>query len=353
MIVYCCVIIGLLFLILINESKRYRNASGNPVVTKGVAFCIIALLALVAGLRYNVGTDYYNYYKGYEVFKRSPLELNDEPGIRLIARLAAIIYDDPATMMFLAAVITVVLMTVTIFRYSDCYWLSILLYIFLCSWHGCFNGVRQYLAASILFAGHGAIRERKLWKWAIIVFIASMFHVTAVVGILFYFYPRIKLSLKNAIITLMGVFVGINIYDKIFSFIGFLKNDTFDFEGVGSGYLLNSISPLRIAVAWIPVLFFFMFKKFYNTKEEKINFYVNMSLLHAALMTMVMNSTYLGRIGIYTGIFNTLTWPILVKRVEPISRRVLIVCMLGLYAVYWSTEAMGASLVNFQWIFQR
>ena len=78
-----------------------------------------------------------------------------------------------------------------------------------------------------------------------------------------------------------------------------------------------------------------------------------MTLLNATLMTMAMNSAYLGRVGIYTGIYNTITWPILMKKVSPKNRKILIPLMLGLYAIYWSTEARGADLVNFHWIFER
>ena len=48
-------------------------------------------------------------------------------------------------------------------------------------------------------------------------------------------------------------------------------------------------------------------------------------------MTVAMNSTYLGRIGIYTGVYNTLTWPFLIKKVEPRSRKILILIMLFFY----------------------
>lgn len=355
MIVYYTVIVSMLVLAAIdfqtsNESCYYM---GYRKMQKWTAFLMIATLALVAGLRYNVGTDYYNYYASYDYFKSVSLQLNDEPGIKIFARIASFIYDDPGTMMFLAAVITVILMTVTIIRNSEMCWLSMMLYILLCCWHGCFNGVRQYLAAAVLFAGHCFIKERKLVYWCIIVFIACMFHITAVVGIVFYFFPKAEISLKQVVFSIIFIYAGIKVYDKIFGFIGFLKSDTFDFTGVGSRYLTNSISPFRIAVAWVPLIFFWIFNKYYNKKNDKFKFYLNMSLLHATFMTTAMHSAYLGRIGIYTGVYNTLIWPLLIKKVEHRSQRLLIGIMLFFYFLYWRTEATGATLVNFRWLFQR
>lgn len=355
MIVYYTVIISICVLAMIDfqTSNEHCYVMGYRKMQKWIASIIIVILSLVAGLRYNVGTDYHNYYVSYNDFKNVSLQLNDEPGIKVIARIASFIYDDPGTMMFLAAVITVILLTVTIVRNSEMCWLSLMLYVLLCCWHGCFNGVRQYLAAAILFAGHYFIKEKKLVFWCMVVFVASMFHVTAVIGLVFYFFPRIKISFKQIVLSIIFIYIGMQAYDRIFGFIGFLKSDTFDFVGQGSGYLTNSISPFRILVAWVPVIFFWIFNRYYNKEEEKFKFYINMSLLHAIFMTAAINSTYLGRIGIYTGVYNTLTWPLLIKKVEPRSQKILIIIMLFFYFLYWHTEASGSTLVNFRWIFQR
>ncbi len=349
MFVYYLVLAGLTGLIFLDHIRIYNYHKKNQ---KLVFFLMVMLLALVAGLRYNVGTDYYNYYLSYDYFKTASLAINDEPGIKFIARIAMVIYDDPRTMLFLASVITVVLMATTVLKNSDLYWLSILLYVFLGCWHGCFNGVRQYLAAAILFAGHCFIKERKFWQYLIVVFLASMCHVTAVVGVIFYFYPLIKISIRNILISVSLGVAGIYLYDAIFSLIGFLKSDTFDFTGVGSEYLTNSVNSFRIIVTWVPVLFFIIFKKYYDTNNKKFQFYINMSILHAILMTVAMNSTYLGRVGIYTGIYNTIAWPLLLQKVEPNGKKILVFLMLIFYFVYWRTEVTGPTLTNFQWIFQ-
>lgn len=351
--VYLCVIGILGFIAALNGKNMVQLGDRGITRNKIGVFLMISILVLVAGLRYGVGTDYYNYYAGYEQYKIEQLSLFDEPGIRVIARISSLIYDDPATMMFLAAAITVILMTVTIVRNSDVYWLSLLLYIFLGCWHGCFNGVRQYLAASILFAGHCFIKERKLLQWLMIVIVAAMFHITAIIGVVFYFYAHIRVNYKNLILSVLAAFIGINLYDRIFGMIGFLKSDTLDFVGEGAGYLTNSINPLRIAVAWVPVVFYLLFRKYYGTENKRTAFYLNMTILHAVLMTTAMNSTYLGRVGIYTGIYNTITWPILLRKVERRSRSILIVLILLFYMAYWYEEASGETLVNFYWIFQR
>lgn len=358
MAVYLAVILALGICFISNtyylqQLKTYKVQvkAGKP--TKFISFLIISILVLVAGLRYRVGADYVYYYTSYRGFIRAEINIFTEPGFKLLARLAEKIYDDPATLIFIAAFITVSLMTVTVLRNSEMYWLSILLYIFLGEWSGCFNGIRQYLAIAVLFAGHCYIKEKKFWHWIVIVFVAMLFHITAIVGAIFYFYPHIKLSLKNVILSIMTVFVGIQVYDKIFALIGFIKQKELILEGEKAAYILNSINPLRIVVAWIPVLFFLAFMKYYDTKEDKFHFYMNMSILNACFMTMAMNSAYLGRIGGYTNVYNTLVWPLLLKKVEKKSRVILIGLMVLCYMFYWLTEMSKEDLAVFTWIFQR
>lgn len=356
MTVYYSVIAGLMICFVVNSvlnKRTYSYTIQDRKPTKMISIIIILILALVAGLRYNVGSDFYFYYSNYDYYKTAELQIFNEPGIRILARIAGYLYDDPATLIFLSAVITVVLITVTILRNSEMYWLSILLYIFLGGWAGCFNGIRQYLAVAVLFAGHHYIKERNIWKWLVVVAVASLFHITAIIAVFFYFYPKIKLSFENIFLSILAAFVGIRIYDRIFAFIEFLRQKELIFEGERATYLLNSINPLRIAVAWVPIVFFLIFFKYYDVKNSEFNFYINMSILNACLMTVAMNSAYAGRVGSYTNMYNAIVWPLLLKQTNRQSRAILIFLMILLYMLYWVTEMSKADLATFSWIFQQ
>jgi hypothetical protein len=177
-----------------------------------------------------------------------------------------------------------------------------------------------------------------------------MFHITAVIAVLFYFWGNQKISGKQVWISGLVILIGSTAYDRIFAMIGFLKGDELD---TSLSYITNSINPFRILVAWVPVVFFVVFRQCFDSNDEKVAFYFNMSLLNAILMTVAMNSTYLGRVGIYTGVYNTITWPILLKPCNKQSKQILVFFMLILYFLYWRTEATGVWLSNFRWVFQK
>ena len=356
MVVYVSMILilGICFIINYLYLERQRiNAIQVTRPSMWSSILIVAILSLIAGLRYQVGADFAFYYSNYEYCKTTELKLFDEPGLRILARVAEFIYDDPATLIFISAFITVNLMVITVLRNSEKYWLSILLYIFLGEWAGCFNGIRQYLAVAVLFAGHHFIKEKKIWNWLLIVAVAMLFHITAVIGVFFYFYPRMKLSLKNVMLSIVAAFVGIRVYDRIFALIGFIKQEDLILEGKRATYILNSINPLRIAVAWVPVAFFLLLMKYYDTKQDDFRFYMNMSILNACLMTTAMNSAYLGRVGSYTNVYNALVWPLLLKKVNKESQKILIILMILFYMLYWLVEMSKEDLAVFSWVFQR
>ena len=136
MTVYFLMILGLGFCFILNDSIKDKSLVhakvGKPA--KITSFLIVAILALIAGLRYKVGADFYFYYSNYGYYKSADLNLIDEPGLKIIARIAKYIYDDPATMIFLSAFITVSFMVITLIKNSEMYWLSVLLYVFLGDW---------------------------------------------------------------------------------------------------------------------------------------------------------------------------------------------------------------------------
>lgn len=353
--VYYATIIAILILALFGATGRGRDSYDGEIMwmatsEKIAAFLMTLILCLVAGLRYKVGTDYGTYYMNYTDYRDGELSLLNEPGIRVIAKFSAFINDRPETMIFLAATITVCVFCLVTIRNSETYWLSIILYVFTGCWHGCFNGIRQYLAAAVLFAGSYTIREGKFWKWCIYVAIASMFHITAVVAIFFYPFGRMKVSWKQIIIVLAVITVGWRLYDQIFGMIDFLKNTE---TTVMYSYYTRGINPLRIAVTWVPIVVIIVWRYNFDFEDPDVKFHFNMTLMNAALMTVATNSTYFGRIGIYTMAYLTLSWPFILNRLSVQNRKILLVLLLLFYFMYWRTEASSDSLRNFQWTFSK
>lgn len=327
--------------------------SGLSGSAKFWALVSASILVAVAALRWHVGTDYWTYDGLYANYKSTPwgeYSLFSEPGIRVLARLASWIHDDSAVMFALASLLTVGLSVSTIYRRSPMIALSVLLYVITGAWQGSFNGVRQYLACAIIFAGHRYVIDRKFTKYMLVVILAMLFHVSALAMAFLWFVPLKRLGTLRAAGLMIAAALGLTVYSYATSLIGLFKGPI----AVEAGsYLVRQVNPLRVAMAFVPlVLYIFLTRR--DRLDAKAHFYVNIAFINAAVMIAGANSAYLTRFAVYTNIFSILLIPRLLNMRDRRLAAIAGVAVVSLYCVFWYIDTVNVgSLANFNWIFNR
>lgn len=315
-------------------------------------FLAILVLVFVSGLRYYVGTDYGAYYYGYKTYAQSlsqAILTLSEPGYPLIARIAILIHDDGATAIFLAAVVTIWPALMVIYRHTDRLLLASLLFIFLGCWDGSFNGVRQYLAATMLFCGYEALESRNLRKYLFWVFIAFLFHRSAIVMAALYFVVYRKVNTRNLLLVFFGSILALRLYNQVLAFASWVTESDYSLK---DEYAAHAVNILRVFAAAAPAVVFLAL--LWNTpKDEQTTFHLNLLVLHAAFRVATMNSALLYRIGIYTTLFQVLAIPVLLKRVNPSTRKAVTAAMVPLFAIFWWYEISHGEPVVFRFIWER
>ena len=333
-------------------NRQDLSLKEQPLGVKVFLFLTAAMLIFVAGCRYYVGTDYGAYYKGLTIYAprlEESIREFDEPGLPLVATIVSWFTDDGAYLVFACSLLTIGLFLTTIYRNENSFLMVSLLFMFL-PWNGTFNGVRQYFAAAVLFAGHRFIYEKKIWKWLLTVFIASCFHITALVMFVLYFLLRNKVSIRNIILLAIGTYIVSANYDSIFSLVGLLK-DT-DMTSLNT-YATTSVNVLRILVSCSPAIACLVL---YYKKEltDEQTFYMTSLIIHAAAMVAASNSAYLARIGIYTSPFVIVALPKLCRTNNKMVENILRIGIVCLYAIFCYVEISGSKSLNpFHWIWER
>ncbi len=359
MVTYIGIVFFTIFIYVLYNQNVSQGSAGmkdRRNSNKLVIFITACILIFFAGGRYKVGADYGQYAANYTAYCSAELDLLGEPGIRIIAIIAKILYDDYSVMFFLMSCLTVGLCIYGIAKNSPFWAVSIILYIFLGAWHESFNSVRQSAAAAILFAGHRCVTERKLTKWLIVCAAATMFHISAIIFIPFYWMPMKQVNIKKIVLFfIVGILLAFG-YDKIWGLIGFLQGK----EHIVDMYSLKSINIFRIIVAWVPITFYMLFVKpnVGEAEQKEMNFYAMLSLTSGAIMLAARNSAYLGRMVIYTDIYNVIFWAymfVVLFRKEHwnAGKAGWLLVILGCYFAYYLFEASGAYLVNYQTVFSR
>ncbi|MCP8617523.1 EpsG family protein [Salirhabdus salicampi] len=315
-------------------------------------FLTVLWLVLISGLRWQVGTDYWQYSLNYQRYTYqffNDLLTYSEPGIKFIAWFSEVFYDDYATMFFISSLITIGLFVITISKYSNMYTFSMLLFIFIGVWHGSFNGVKQYLACAILLAGHRHIISKSFVKYLLIVLLAGTFHYSALGMIILYFVPSKILKIRHIILLMFVSFAVIYSYDYIFELIENIKADSFAI----TQYVTREVNLLRILVNFAPLIVYFTITNKSKLSKEDL-FYVNLLFINAAFALATSQSAYLARFLIYTNAFAILGIPRLINIKDKYLKFLLTMIIVILYAVFWYIDVSKTSaLVNFQWIFNR
>lgn len=315
----------------------------------GMALILSGVLTLVSGLRYRVGTDFMSYYywraADWSSVWRNILSFN-EGGFSLLTGLSRMIWNDGQSLILFSAIITVGLYCWTIYRRSSTYLLSMLLYLFLGQWQGSFNGVRQYLAAAILFSGYRFILEKKYLQYSLIVLTASLFHKSAIVMVLPCFLFSRTPDLKQIAFLAFGSIILALSYDTIFRIIGAAKGKTMVLEE--GTYRTNDVNPFRILITFIPVLIYIVLcDKEHHTKEQ--DFYINAIFYNAFAMLASIGSTYLARIGIYTNSLLILGYGSLFQLIrDDKSKRVTVMLVLVIYIIFWIYSVQAGGISSFQ-----
>lgn len=352
---FIAIILVFVLSILADKSKEISlsdRANSSDFAWKLYVMLACAVLVLFAGLRYRVGNDYGNYIGSFDVTWQEVWQhiiTFREPGFEIIAYLSRFIYNDYVSMFFCMSLFTVALNVKTISKYTESAFISFLLYIFIGAWHGSFNGIRQYAAAAIIFAGHRFILHKKFWKYALVVLLASAFHLTALIMLPMYFVLSKKLTVKNIIMLVVIAIAMRYSYEFFFGIMSAIKGN----DQTQYAYMKESVTFFRILVAFAPIALALLVRKdFFEDKEN--TFYFTMLLLNATFMFATSGSAYLARVGIYTDIYATLAFPKMLKGMKKSDQMLLMVLILALYFIFWYYEvSKRPALNNFQFIWQR
>lgn len=351
-VVVFCVAVG------IAAVAEYDQRSGRGVASPrrwtGTAMLVAVVLAGVSSLRWRVGTDYWTYDGLFPIYAQEAadgLSLTGEPGLRIIAWISMAMTGDSATMFAIAAFITVGLTIRMLWRWSPAFAFSIALYIVSGAWHESFNGIRQYLACAVIFAGHRNIVDRRLVRWVAVVLIASLFHVSALLMILLYFVPVKRLSLRFQFGVVIAGLLALMFSAQLLSVLELITGD--DMDGPDS-YAARNINPLRVAFAFVPIALAWILHNREAVSTSRSWFYINMLAVYGATYLASANSALMARYAIYALPFVAIGLAVATSVENSRERSLVRASLLAVYAVFMYIEISGiGNLREFQWIFQR
>lgn len=157
----------------------------------GLFYCLAVILTLFVGLRYHTGADWSGYIK---IFNKS-LSANSnymgyEPGYIVLNKLFKVIFNNYYVLQFACSLFFIFAVSRFYRKETNFPITALLILVCLLLFEIFMAQVRQSIAVAIIILGANYIFDRKILHFLCIVFIASLFHISAIVAIPLYFLYR-------------------------------------------------------------------------------------------------------------------------------------------------------------------
>lgn len=355
------VVLAVFVLLQSSDTYQIERVFGKKAYRVRPAFAILFALPLVifAWQRSLSIGDTYTYT---QMFGRIPEGLDSltryleqypkDPGFTVLCWVVKSVGLSFRDLFLLIAIVQIGSLVSVYRKYSSNYYLSMLLFMVstdYLSWMN--NGIRQFLAVTIIFAATPWILEKRYVRTILIILFASSFHQSALLMIPVIFIvqgkalnPRMFTIFALFMISVIFVSAFTNILDSALQETQY-SNMVMDYtEGDFAGD--DGTNPLRVLVYSIPLLLFLLLQcRGGQAVPEIINLSVNMSLFSVGfyLISMVTSGIFIGRIPIYFSLYNYILIPWELKRLF-VKRQVrLVVPVMILFYLLFSWVQLGGT----------
>lgn len=301
----------------------HKNINKNNKTKSEFLILSFGLLIIVAALRdESVGRDLAAHYAENfrtiaELSWSSLAQFSNSSGYELgyvyFCKLLSVISSNTQWFIFAVSVIIFGSLGRFIYKNSEDVVFSTFLVIFSCVYYMFLTMIRQGLAISILLLGYEILNsERKRCdryiKFIFVVMLATCFHQSAILGLIFILFDFFKFKKEYIILAVAGTLFFYFMYDKIYLFVlqfmgnseRYMAHISSATEGVGSIDKLGLINIILTSGAF--------FIGYYSLIWHKKRFFIKMRNLNdpKEILPLAQKQTFFMYAGLCAGIFRLL-----------------------------------------------
>lgn len=343
---WCALAGGVAFLL--PEVYRSEKVNHEQVKRMSPFFAVIVVLPLIiwTGNRGDVG-DTYAYADSFRKMPTAFSEIGQyletvgkDRGFYFCSAVIKCVIGNQETLYFLILAAIQSYLLFRIYRkYSTRFLISFFLFVASAdyvSWM--FNGMRQFTAATIVFACFPWILEKKYIRTVIVILLASLIHGSALILLPFVFIVQGKAWNKKTLLFIFGVIAVVAFTDRFTNILDTLLTDT-QYEDSLTAVQDDGTNILRVLVYSIPTILSLLGLR-YIQKEDNlvINICTNMSIVAAGfyIISMFTSGILIGRLPVYFSLYNYILLPWEIDHMfTKKSAQIVYLIMVGAYLFYY------------------
>ncbi len=315
-----------------------------------------AILAMLTGLRHYVtGSDTDSYTNSFKLFRKLPWKkaLSEaheyyEIGYRVFIKIIGYITDHENVFFTIIALFFAYSLGKYITKNSKNCFMSLMLYFTVGAFTFQITGMRQTMAMAILLFSFECIKERKLIKFLIIVFIASLFHQSALCIIPIYFAAYIKMNLISFSVFMLGGGIAcvysrplISLFYKILG-----KYEHYGHTGFDGGAIFV------VLMYAITIIVSYMFMNSLEKQDKHNVFFFNMTFVSLFIYVLRYFASIVERVGFYYQFAFIILLPNVIESIpDNATRRLVRTCALVLACLLFGYRSWRAASPEYHYFF--
>ncbi len=320
---------------------------------------------LVGGLRYYVGTDYASYERLFNAFLNTSFSdyitsntYNIEPGFFALIKAGQLFSDQPYVLFLASAALTIIFFYYGLRNLQASHKSLIYLLYLVIVFPITLNATRQGIAISIVFFAITHLMKGKNKRFIIFTIIASMFHLSALIGLVAYPAFKILIRKKDAIMPsrfLLRSTVATAIVVCLAPILFHLVTQISIFEKYAnySDYV-SGVSATMIAFKISMILIVTYFYKKISKKNEFTGMYFVLALVEISTIGLWFSSAAIFRISLF---FTPFTLVLISELPEAFKTRTdktiiqilcVLFCLVYFYVAYF--VAGQAEIIPYQFV---
>ena len=258
--------------------------------------------------------------------------------------LKSIIGNSDGAFLFIIATFQMLCLALVYRKYSCNYWLSIFIFVAgtdYMSW--CHNGIRQFLAITIIMLALPMLLEKKYMQVILIVLFASTFHASALLMLPVVFIVQGKAWNKKSVLCIISCIVVLFFVDQFTNTLDTILSNT-QYSNMVTDWKEwedDGTNPIRDMVYSIPMILSIIGYRQIRVEDDPItNMMVNFGILTSgiAIMSMGTSGIFMGRLISYGSVYSAsilLPWEIKNLFTEDSSRLMIIALILGYICFFY------------------
>lgn len=285
--------------------------TGKKTILKRTVFVLLcfAQCVIIAGNRYGIGSDYSMYTAGFFSMARTGFEelsYEDwEIGFILLNKIIGKFTAWPSAFIMVSSVLSLIGPFYLIWRYSSGPFMSVLMYLNLYLFYLDMNYIRQALAMSIMCFAFGFLRDKKFWRFLLIVALAATFHLTVIYMIPVFIVALLKITPQSMLLYLFGLLFYYILSDGVLNIL--LSKFHTEYAGsvfIESGvYFYYALFPLLLCAGMVALSFYL------KEIPRSLNVLMHMTLMMGFWQIVMTKHSLFERFSYYTMLFVVLAVP--------------------------------------------